>query len=132
MRSAGWRAKTFTESDFRLPISDCQFPKSRRLRGRGVFKTIRDKGTKKSRGPLTLWAIRNDLDFSRIGISIGRMVGTAARRNRIKRLLREAFRLSQSALPAGYDWVIAPRPHEPLTLAEYRKLLKAMTDACDG
>jgi ribonuclease P protein component len=112
-----------------LPISNCQFPKSRRLHGRGVFKNIRDNGTKRSRGPLTLWAVRNELEFSRIGISIGRIVGNAARRNRIKRLLRESFRLMQSELPAGYDWVIAVRPHEPLTLGEYRKLLKSL---CDG
>jgi ribonuclease P protein component len=78
---------------------------------------------------LTLWAVRNELEFSRIGISIGRIVGNAARRNRIKRLLRESFRLMQSELPAGYDWVIALRPHEPLTLGEYRKLLKSL---CDG
>jgi ribonuclease P protein component len=101
-------------------------PSTRRLGGRGTFKTIRDNGVRESRGPLTVWAIANELGFSRIGISIGRPVGNAVRRNRIKRLLRESFRLMQHDLPRGYDLVIAVRPHEPLILAEYQKLLMAM------
>jgi ribonuclease P protein component len=103
--------------------SDYSFPKSHRLGGRGTFKTIRDRGVKESRGPLTLWARPNDLNHLRLGVSIGRVVGTAVRRNRIKRLLRESFRLLRHDLPRGYDLVIAVRPHEPLILAEYQKIL---------
>ncbi len=50
-------------------------------------------------------------------------MGGAVRRNRIKRLLREAFRLMQHDWPRGFDVVIAVRPHEPLRLAEYQRLL---------
>jgi ribonuclease P protein component len=99
------------------------FPRAQRLRGRGTFKSIRDSGARESRGPLTLWAVRNGAANSRMGISIGRQVGNAVRRNRIKRLIRESFRLLQRDLPAGYDMVIAVRPHEPLILAEYQRLL---------
>src|SRR5262245_34502932 len=70
------------------------FPRSHRLGGRGTFKAIRDTGVRESRGPLTCWAVPNELRHSRLGISIGRVVGTAVRRNRIKRMLREAFRLN--------------------------------------
>ena len=46
-----------------------------------------------------------------------------------KRLLREAFRLDQQALPndapAPYDFVIVVRAHEPLSLGEYRSALAA-------
>jgi ribonuclease P protein component len=102
------------------------FPRTMRLGGRGVFKTIRDTGVRESRGPLTLWAVPNQSNHSRLGISIGRHVGIAAVRNRIKRLLRESFRLMQHDLPRGYDFVVAVRKHEPLILAEYQKLLMGM------
>jgi ribonuclease P protein component len=103
--------------------SDYSFPKSHRLGGRGTFKAIRDTGVRESRGPLTLWAMPNELAHPRLGISIGRVVGNAVRRNRIKRLLRESFRLLQHDLPRGYDLVIGVRPHEPLMLADYQRLL---------
>lgn len=102
------------------------FARSYRLRGRNAFRAVREAGVRESRGPLTLWAVRNALGHHRLGISIGRHVGTAVKRNRIKRLLRESFRLMQHDIPAGYDLVVAVRPHQPLILAEYQKLMMAM------
>jgi ribonuclease P protein component len=81
-------------------------------------------------GPqIAVHARPNDGPMHRMGISIGRKVGSAAQRNRLKRLLRESFRLDQHALPqeapAPYDFVIVVRPHEPLALADYRAILAA-------
>ncbi|HEY7086739.1 MAG TPA: ribonuclease P protein component [Tepidisphaeraceae bacterium] len=109
-----------------MSASRYTFPRSRRIGGRGTFKPIRDEGIRESRGPLTLWARPNELGHSRLGISIGRHVGNAVKRNRIKRLLRESFRLLQHDFPHGYDLVIAVRPHETMIFAEYQKLLTAM------
>jgi ribonuclease P protein component len=91
------------------------------LGGRGTFGRIFDQKMKESRGPLVVYARPNCLKFSRLGISIGRTVGTAPKRNRIKRLLRESFRLMQHDLPTGYDLVVVVRRHEPMILAEYQK-----------
>jgi ribonuclease P protein component len=110
-----------------MPAHRYSFPRSKRLGGRDTFKAIRERGVRESRGPLTLWAVSNGSSSSRLGISIGRHVGTAVRRNRIKRLLRESFRLMQHDIPIGCDFVVAVRPHEPLILAEYQKLLMGLT-----
>ena len=102
------------------------FPRSHRLRARADFHAVFDARVKESRGPLTIFARPNSLAHPRIGIQTGRRVGTAARRNRIKRLLREAFRHLQHDLPRGYDLAIVVRPHEPLMLADYQRILSAV------
>jgi len=101
------------------------FPKSHRLGGQGTFKAILDLRVKFTRGPIVIFSKPNDLPHPRIGISIGRPVGNAVARNRIKRRLREAFRLMKYDWPRGYDLVIIVRPHKPMILAEYQKILSA-------
>ena len=99
------------------------FPKSLHLRKPAEFAAVYDARVRESRGPLLIYALPNALGHPRIGLSTSRKVGNAVRRNRIRRLLREAFRLMQHDFPAGYDLVVVVRSHDPLMLAEYQKLL---------
>ena len=102
------------------------FPRTVRLSGKLAFAAVYDAKTKFSRGPLVMYSLPNQLPHCGWGLSVSRRVGTAVRRNRIKRLLREAIRLMQHDLPQGYDAVIVVRPHKPLILAEYQKLLNGL------
>jgi ribonuclease P protein component len=90
------------------------------------FEAVYAGKVRESRGALTVFAIPNVLGHPRLGLSVGRKVGTAPKRNRIKRLLREAFRLMQHDLPRGYDLVINVRPHETALLADYQRMLSAI------
>jgi len=108
------------------------FRKSLRLRTRAEFSAVYEAKTRETRGPLVIYAKPNQLGHPRLGLSTSRKVGTAARRNRIRRLIREAFRHLQHDLPAGYDLLAVIRPHEPLTLAEYQKLMSAMVVKLHG
>jgi ribonuclease P protein component len=51
-----------------------------------------------------------DSDDPRLGVSVGRKVGGAVERNRVKRLLRDAFWAAADSLPDGHDFVVVARP----------------------
>jgi ribonuclease P protein component len=67
-------------------------------------------------------------------MAISRRIGRAARRNRIKRLIRESFRLNQHRFPEGLDLVVVPRKRSRLTLetisASLCKLVPRAAAAC--
>lgn len=107
------------------PKRSYRFGRALKLGGSREFEAVYAPRIKKSQGPLTLFGIPNDLGHLRLGLSVPRRVGNAVMRNRIKRLLREAFRLCQHDWPRGYDVVVVVRPHTPALLADYLRLLSA-------
>jgi len=72
---------------------------------------------------LQVYGVNNGLPYSRLGLSVGRKWGPAVVRNRIRRLYREAYRLTKSSLPQGLDLVFVPRKADGIALA---KLLSAV------
>ncbi|MCC6285354.1 MAG: ribonuclease P protein component [Phycisphaerales bacterium] len=113
------------------------FPRALRLTLDRQYQAVRAGGTRRSAGPLTLTALPNSLDHHRLGLSISRRVGPAVRRNALKRMLRESFRLLRVELaPApggGLDLVIAARAHDPAPLSRYQDWLRELvTKAARG
>jgi ribonuclease P protein component len=77
---------------------------------------------------LLLFGHPNGLPYPRLGLSVSRRVGGAVFRNRWKRLLREAFRLSREDLPEGFDLVIVPRQGIEPQLEAIRRSLVRMAE----
>lgn len=86
------------------------FPKNKRLVSNRQFKAVLAKRRRFSDGLLTLYVAENDCGHSRLGVSVGKSHGNAVIRNRLKRLLREAFRQSQERIPQGFDYVLMLDP----------------------
>jgi ribonuclease P protein component len=78
---------------------------------------------------LLVYAAENGLGRTRFGVSVSRKVGNAVVRSTVKRLLREAFRLSQYDLPNGLDLILIPqrRGSEAAGLADFQKSLVELT-----
>jgi ribonuclease P protein component len=77
-----------------------------RLRKRFEFRRLRDEGRRVHTRSFVLSIARAEQPHTRLGLTVSRQVGNAVRRNRIKRLLREAFRLERGALPGAADLVV--------------------------
>src|SRR3954464_474351 len=95
-------------------------PKRRRLSRSAEFERVYRQGRSKGNRFLVLYAFpREDpgREGPRVGLWVGRGVGGAVDRTRVKRALREAFWEEARRLPEGSDYVVVARP-ESLRLAE--------------
>lgn len=99
-----------------------------RIRQPSDFKLAYAAGLREDAGGIIIYARPNGLTHPRLGISIGRRAGGAVVRNRLKRLLREAFRMEQHAIGAGLDLVVVVRPHRERTVDAYRLVMRRAAD----
>lgn len=104
-----------------------RFPKSVHIRSRLDFARVYEQGSRVSDAVLLVTAARNDEPHTRIGLSVSKRCGNAVHRNRWKRLIREAFRLSQVEMPISIDLVVQPRAAtEPDAMTVQKSLISLM------
>jgi ribonuclease P protein component len=97
-----------------------------RIKNPADFRRAFDRRRSVSNGALIIYGVENGLDHPRLGISLSRKkVRRATARNRIKRLIREAFRLNKAELAPGMDLVVLPRGGE-LTFAEAQQSMASL------
>ncbi|MCC6421196.1 MAG: ribonuclease P protein component [Gemmataceae bacterium] len=88
------------------------------LRRPDDFRRTFERRRSASDGWIIVYACENDLPHARLGLSVSRKWGQATHRNRLRRLYREAFRLTKHELPGGLDLIVIPRTAEAPPLAE--------------
>jgi ribonuclease P protein component len=86
-----------------------RFPRDRRLLNERNFRRVFERGVRVSNAHFTILTLTNELHRPRLGLVVAKhKTRTGVERNRIKRHVRESFRLSQDALPAA-DYVVLAR-----------------------
>lgn len=73
------------------------------------FKRLYYKGKSIACGYVVVYVQKNGLSSNRLGLTCGKSIGKAVIRNRIKRLMRESYRLCEDRVKPGYDIVLVAR-----------------------
>jgi len=103
------------------------------LRTTGEFQRVYRSGRRLQGEGFGLIFLANGLEYNRLGISVQRKAGNAVRRNRIKRLIREVFRLHRDQFPLSADVVFTVRPGFAIdTLSDMHTSLARFAEAWPG
>ena len=119
-------------------LLDLSLPKEVRLRKRAEFLRVYEHGARIEGRFMTVFILPNEGALHRLGVTATKKaIGKAHDRNRAKRLLREAYRLSRAELdhiPIKYDWVLNARRsllsvklQEPLE--EFQRIVAKVRDS---
>jgi ribonuclease P protein component len=92
-----------------MSADDFGLPREYRLRRPEDFRRVFDRKRSVSDSWLIVYGCENDLPHNRLGLSVSSKHGPAVHRNRLRRLYREAFRLTRYETPSGFDLVLIPR-----------------------
>ena len=104
-----------------------RFPRSARLLKHSDFDRVYKQGRRHFSSQITVFYLKRDEGPARVGFTVGRVLGGAVDRNRIKRRLREAVRLRRSLLTVPVDVVVNPK--KSALRVEFSMLLEEITRA---
>ncbi len=88
---------------------DESFQKKDRLLRRWEFLRVQRRGKKLVTNSLVILFLKNKHGRTRLGVAASKKVGNSVKRNRLKRLIREAFRRNRHMFPRGSDVVVIPK-----------------------
>ncbi len=83
--------------------------KKYKVRSNREYRKIYDHGTSKANKLLVLFIKENGLGYNRVGFTVTKKVGKAVVRNRVRRLMKEAYRQHELKNPTGYDLIFLSR-----------------------
>lgn len=109
---------------------EAKFPRAARLLKHADFDRVYKKGRRQFSPHMTVFYLRQAEGGARIGFTVGRVLGGAVERNRIKRRLREAVRMRRTLLAGPVDVVINPK--KSVLTAEFTVVLEEVGRAFEA
>ena len=97
------------------------------LKQNHLFRRLYQRGKSAAGRYVVVYCRKNGLPYNRLGLTVSTKVGHAVVRNRIRRRLREAYRLSEGQFLSGYDIVIVARTRA--ASATYQELSQGLMAA---
>ena len=92
------------------------------------FQAVYKGGKSISNRLLVLYMLPNHSLARKIGFAAGKRLGNAVVRNRVKRMMREAFRLNREKLPEGHDFILVGR--QPVVGVKSQEVMAAFLNLC--
>ncbi|MEK6790962.1 MAG: ribonuclease P protein component [Deltaproteobacteria bacterium] len=96
------------------------FAQDERLKKSVQFALVRKSGKKAGSRHLAVYILANDTGKTRLGLAVSSAVGNSVERNRIKRLVREFFRLNKDTFPQSMDLLVTVRSGAGAALSVYK------------
>lgn len=97
-------------------------PTKQRIRKPAEFRRVFSRGKRTSNSLTNVVAVKNDLSYLRVGLSVSKRVGKAVTRNLVKRRIRNTF--AGMNITGGWDVVVTAKPHS--SEASYEDLGEAI------
>ena len=94
-----------------------------------VFRQLYRRGNTAADGLLALYCRKNRRAGNRLGLTVSSKLGHAVLRNRLRRRLREAYRLNEARFAVGYDIVVVARTRA--READYHALERSLLRVAD-
>ena len=84
-------------------------PRNRILKKKKDFQAVYSRGKSYANRFLVLYVFRSNGFQGKVGFAAGKKLGNAVKRNRVKRLLRESYRMNQGAIKEGVSLLLVGR-----------------------
>lgn len=88
------------------------------------FKLVYKRGKSFGNRLLVIYYLPNEKDYNNLGLSVSKKVGNSVTRNRIKRLIKESYRLNEKNIKKGYNIIIIARVRS--SDADFKSIEKAL------
>lgn len=95
-----------------------------RLRRDTQFRRVYKRGRSYGNSIMVLYVCKNKLDYNRVGFSVSKKVGNSVERNKVKRRMKEVYRLNTDKLKNGFDLIFIPKKNT--VKASYLDIQSAM------